>query len=258
MIGWPRHLAGPPGAAHARPARPAAAAVGGRRGGQAGRGAAAPAARGGEPGPEGSAAKVVFARLNQELSAFELELAGAEGLTYDDWTIRRPEALELLRPRARLPLPALPGELHRGRHLGDPAQHHRRAGARAAPRAAVRHRSPLEGPAAVMSPDPQNPSQGPGRRRTGAVRCRDLRYTEPRAAAGRGTRPARRPDRWRGPGQDRYAARPTTSRCGARLPPTWAAPGCSSMKATAGPGPATARPRSSPRKPARPSPASRT
>ena len=47
----------------------------------------------GTPGPEGSAAKIVFARLNQELSAFELELAGAAGLTYDDWTPRRPESL---------------------------------------------------------------------------------------------------------------------------------------------------------------------
>jgi alkylation response protein AidB-like acyl-CoA dehydrogenase len=47
----------------------------------------------GTPGPEGSAAKIVFARLNQELSAFEVELAGAAGLTYDDWTLRRPETL---------------------------------------------------------------------------------------------------------------------------------------------------------------------
>jgi alkylation response protein AidB-like acyl-CoA dehydrogenase len=47
----------------------------------------------GTPGPEGSAAKIVFARLNQELSAFELELAGAAGLTYDDWTLRRPQSL---------------------------------------------------------------------------------------------------------------------------------------------------------------------
>jgi alkylation response protein AidB-like acyl-CoA dehydrogenase len=47
----------------------------------------------GTPGPEGSAAKIVFARLNQELSAFELELAGGAGLTYDDWTQRRPQGL---------------------------------------------------------------------------------------------------------------------------------------------------------------------
>jgi alkylation response protein AidB-like acyl-CoA dehydrogenase len=45
----------------------------------------------GQPGPEGSAAKLVFARLNQEISGFEIELTGAEGLRYDDWTNRRPE-----------------------------------------------------------------------------------------------------------------------------------------------------------------------
>jgi len=45
----------------------------------------------GTPGPEGSAAKLVFARLNQEITEFEVELAGAEGLRYDDWSLRRPE-----------------------------------------------------------------------------------------------------------------------------------------------------------------------
>jgi alkylation response protein AidB-like acyl-CoA dehydrogenase len=45
----------------------------------------------GQPGPEGSAAKLVFARLNQEISGFEVELRGADGLRYDDWTMRRPE-----------------------------------------------------------------------------------------------------------------------------------------------------------------------
>ena len=45
----------------------------------------------GKPGPEGSAAKLVFARLNQEISGFEVELAGSDGLRYDDWTMRRPE-----------------------------------------------------------------------------------------------------------------------------------------------------------------------
>jgi alkylation response protein AidB-like acyl-CoA dehydrogenase len=43
----------------------------------------------GEPGPEGSAAKLTFARLNQEISGFEIELLGAGGLTYDDWSMRR-------------------------------------------------------------------------------------------------------------------------------------------------------------------------
>jgi alkylation response protein AidB-like acyl-CoA dehydrogenase len=45
----------------------------------------------GRPGPEGSAAKLVFARLNQEISAFEVELAAGDGLLYDDWTMTRPE-----------------------------------------------------------------------------------------------------------------------------------------------------------------------
>jgi alkylation response protein AidB-like acyl-CoA dehydrogenase len=45
----------------------------------------------GQPGPEGSAAKLVFARLNQEISGFEVELNGSDGLRYDDWTMRRPD-----------------------------------------------------------------------------------------------------------------------------------------------------------------------
>ncbi|MEO8888381.1 MAG: acyl-CoA dehydrogenase family protein, partial [Jatrophihabitantaceae bacterium] len=40
----------------------------------------------GAPGPEGSAAKLSYARLNQEVSGFELELLGADGLRYDDWS----------------------------------------------------------------------------------------------------------------------------------------------------------------------------
>jgi alkylation response protein AidB-like acyl-CoA dehydrogenase len=45
----------------------------------------------GKPGPEGSAAKLVFARLNQEISGLDVELSGSDGLRYDDWTLRRPE-----------------------------------------------------------------------------------------------------------------------------------------------------------------------
>ncbi|MHA6758988.1 acyl-CoA dehydrogenase family protein [Streptacidiphilus sp. PAMC 29251] len=45
----------------------------------------------GQPGPEGSAAKLGFARLNQQISGFELELLGDEGLRYDDWSFRRPD-----------------------------------------------------------------------------------------------------------------------------------------------------------------------
>ncbi|TDQ49217.1 acyl-CoA dehydrogenase family protein [Actinorugispora endophytica] len=48
----------------------------------------------GQPGPEGSAAKLSFADLNQRISGLELELLGVEGLGYDDWTFRRPEGLD--------------------------------------------------------------------------------------------------------------------------------------------------------------------
>ena len=45
----------------------------------------------GQPGPEGSAAKLVFARLNQEISGFDVELSAGDGLRYDEWSMRRPE-----------------------------------------------------------------------------------------------------------------------------------------------------------------------
>jgi alkylation response protein AidB-like acyl-CoA dehydrogenase len=48
----------------------------------------------GQPGPEGSGAKLVAARLNQEIAGFELELLGAGGLVYGDWTMRRPEGAD--------------------------------------------------------------------------------------------------------------------------------------------------------------------
>jgi alkylation response protein AidB-like acyl-CoA dehydrogenase len=46
----------------------------------------------GQPGPEGSAAKLVFARLNQDITEFEVELAGSDGLRYDEWSMRRPQS----------------------------------------------------------------------------------------------------------------------------------------------------------------------
>ncbi|NBE84056.1 acyl-CoA dehydrogenase [Micromonospora sp. NEAU-HG-1] len=50
----------------------------------------------GEPGPEGSAVKLSFADLAQQISALELELLGGEGLRHDDWTMRRPQEPDLL------------------------------------------------------------------------------------------------------------------------------------------------------------------
>ena len=45
----------------------------------------------GQPGPEGSVGKIVYAKLNQDVTDFEIELSGADGLRYADWTMRRPE-----------------------------------------------------------------------------------------------------------------------------------------------------------------------
>ena len=48
----------------------------------------------GQPGPEGSGAKLVYAKLNQEIADFEIELQGGAGLRYSDWTMRRPEGAD--------------------------------------------------------------------------------------------------------------------------------------------------------------------
>jgi alkylation response protein AidB-like acyl-CoA dehydrogenase len=42
----------------------------------------------GTPGPEGSGMKLAFARMSQSLSGIEVELAGDDGLDYDDWSMR--------------------------------------------------------------------------------------------------------------------------------------------------------------------------
>ena len=48
----------------------------------------------GQPGAEGSAAKYAYAKLNAEMSGFELEFLGAEGLRYDDYAMRRPSIVD--------------------------------------------------------------------------------------------------------------------------------------------------------------------
>jgi alkylation response protein AidB-like acyl-CoA dehydrogenase len=50
----------------------------------------------GQPGPEGAGMKVAFATLAQAISGFEIELHGEAGLRYDDWTMRRPETVDLI------------------------------------------------------------------------------------------------------------------------------------------------------------------
>lgn len=49
----------------------------------------------GQPGPEGSAMKLSFARIAQDLSGLEVELLGEEGLRYSGWTMIRPDHVDL-------------------------------------------------------------------------------------------------------------------------------------------------------------------
>jgi alkylation response protein AidB-like acyl-CoA dehydrogenase len=49
----------------------------------------------GQPGPEGSAMKLNFARVAQRLTGLELEILADDGLRYADWTMRRPELVNL-------------------------------------------------------------------------------------------------------------------------------------------------------------------
>ena len=55
---------------------------------------AAEAAKVGNPGPEGSVAKLEFANLNKELYDFCIDLMGANGLIGYDYTFRRPTELD--------------------------------------------------------------------------------------------------------------------------------------------------------------------
>ena len=79
----------------------------------------------GVPGPEGSVAKLHWSEANQRLTTLAVELLGAgRAAGRRGWLLGRLLAV---------PAAAQPRQHDRGRHLGDPAQHHRRAGAGLAP-----------------------------------------------------------------------------------------------------------------------------
>jgi len=56
---------------------------------------ASEAAKAGNPGPEGSIAKLMMAEFNKETTAFAVELLGASGMINYDYTFRRPENLSV-------------------------------------------------------------------------------------------------------------------------------------------------------------------
>jgi alkylation response protein AidB-like acyl-CoA dehydrogenase len=55
----------------------------------------AQAAKAGNPGPEGSIAKLMLAEFNKKVTEFSVELMGAEGMIGYDFTFRRPESLSV-------------------------------------------------------------------------------------------------------------------------------------------------------------------
>ena len=95
--------------------------------------------------------KLSFARLNQAAVRASSWSCAARRAWLRRLDLPPPRQRRLLRPRRRLPLPARQGQLDRGRHLGDPAQHRRRAGARPARRAPRRQGRALEGPAPMTA-----------------------------------------------------------------------------------------------------------
>lgn len=56
---------------------------------------ASQAAKAGNPGPEGSIAKLMLAEFNKRVTEFTVELMGAEGMIGYDYTFRRPENLSV-------------------------------------------------------------------------------------------------------------------------------------------------------------------
>jgi alkylation response protein AidB-like acyl-CoA dehydrogenase len=56
---------------------------------------ASAAAKAGNPGPEGSIAKLALADFNKKVSEFGIDLLGAEGMVGYDYTFRRPENLSV-------------------------------------------------------------------------------------------------------------------------------------------------------------------
>jgi alkylation response protein AidB-like acyl-CoA dehydrogenase len=48
----------------------------------------------GAPGPEGSAMKLSFARINQQLTGLELDLLADDALTYSGWEVQRPARVD--------------------------------------------------------------------------------------------------------------------------------------------------------------------
>ena len=92
---------------------------------------AAEARKAGNPGPEGSISKLRFAEVNKAIYEFCVDLLGLDGLVGYDYEMARAEMIGLYGPPGSGGrCSCAPGQLDRGRHIGDHAQHPRGTGAR--------------------------------------------------------------------------------------------------------------------------------
>ena len=101
-------------------------------------------ARQGAAGPGGSVGKLMSAELNQAIFEACVNLEGAEGMLHrPGYPMLRPE-MAGASPAITHPVPPLPGQHDRGRHLRDHAEHPRRAHPRPPRRHPRRQGHPLE------------------------------------------------------------------------------------------------------------------
>ena len=106
----------------------------------------------GTPGPEGSIGKLAMAELNKEISEFAVDLMGADGMLFaGGYPMTRPRGTALWTSPHPEALPAVAGQLHRGRHHRDHEEHPGRAGARPAGRRPRRQGPALEPGAAFLT-----------------------------------------------------------------------------------------------------------
>ena len=143
-----------------------------------------PAPAAARPGPEGSVGKLAFAEQNKKIYELCVDLLGADGMLYsNDYPKIRPNGVGLGRTDVAQGVPALPGQLDRGRDLRGHAQHPGRAGARAARRRAHRQGAALEGRPPQLRRQPGAPASCPQAAAMSAPRVTRTVATTPSSAS---------------------------------------------------------------------------
>ena len=114
---------------------------------------AASAAKAGNPGPEGSVAKLFQAESAKRMWEVAIDVLGPKGLSFEEgYELRQAAGMsDGVGGLREVPVPALARELDRGRHQRDHEEHPRRTRPRPARRSARRQGRGLEGRAAQLA-----------------------------------------------------------------------------------------------------------